>query len=47
MPFAMCAARAFALMRLEQAEEAAEWTRQPNAHVHVHAASALTLAAAG
>ena len=49
--FAMYAARAFALMRLNRTEEAAEWARkavqQPNAHVHVHAACALNLAAAG
>jgi TolB-like protein len=51
MLYAMCAARAFALFRLERFEEAGEWalnaTRQPNAHLHVHALSALVLAGAG
>jgi DNA-binding winged helix-turn-helix (wHTH) protein/tetratricopeptide (TPR) repeat protein len=51
MLYAMCAARAWALFRLERFEEAAEWvlkaTQQPNAHVHVHALSALVLARAG
>ena len=47
---AMCAARAFALFRLERFEEAGEWAlnaiRQPNAHLHVHALSALAASAA-
>jgi TolB-like protein len=47
--FAMCTTRAFGLLRLNRYEEAADWVRkgaqQPNAHVHIHAASALTLAA--
>jgi TolB-like protein/tetratricopeptide (TPR) repeat protein len=51
MLYAMCAARAFALFRLERCEEAAEWARKaaqkPNAHAHVHAVAALILAGAG
>ena len=51
MLYAMCAARAFALFRLERCEEAAEWAlkaaEKPNAHAHVHAIAALILAAAG
>ena len=51
MLYAMCAARAFALFRLQRFEEASEWAlnaiRQPNAHLHVHALSALVLAGAG
>jgi TolB-like protein len=51
MLYAMCAARAFALFRLERCEEAAEWAlkaaEKPNAHAHVHALAALILAAAG
>jgi TolB-like protein len=51
MLYAMCAARAFALFRLERFEEAGEWalkaTRQPNAHLHAHALCALVLAGAG
>jgi hypothetical protein len=47
----MCAARAFALFRLERCEEAAGWAlkaaEKPNAHAHVHALAALILAAAG
>ena len=43
MLYAMCAARACALFRLERFEEAGEWalkaTRQPNAHLHAHALS--------
>jgi hypothetical protein len=50
MLYAMCAARAFALFRLERCEEAAEWAlkaaEKPNAHAHVHAIAALVLAAA-
>jgi len=49
--FAVCTTRAFGLLRLNRYEEAADWVRkgaqQPNAHVHIHAASALTLAAVG
>jgi TolB-like protein len=51
MLYAMCAARAFALFRMERCEEAAEWAlkaaEKPNAHAHVHALAALILAAAG
>ena len=51
MLYAMCAARAWALFRLERCEEAAEWAlkaaHKPNAHAHVHALAALILAAAG
>jgi TolB-like protein len=51
MLYAMCAARAFALFRLDRCEEAAEWAlkaaEKPNAHAHVHAIAALILAAAG
>jgi TolB-like protein/DNA-binding winged helix-turn-helix (wHTH) protein len=51
MLYAMCAARAFALFRLERFEEAAEWgsraAHRPNAHAHVHAEAALLLACAG
>ena len=51
MLFAMCAARAFALVRLGRFEEAAEWAmraaRKPNAHVHVHGLAALIFAVAG
>jgi len=47
----MCAARAWALFRLERREEAADWAlkaaQKPNAHVHVHALAGLTLACAG
>jgi TolB-like protein/DNA-binding SARP family transcriptional activator len=49
--FAVCTTRAFGLLRLNRYEDAADWVRkgaqQPNAHVHIHAASALTLAAVG
>src|SRR5262249_43247808 len=49
--FAVCTTRAFGLLRLNRYEEAVDWVRkgaqQPNAHVHIHAASALTLAAVG
>src|SRR5262245_19052613 len=49
--YAMCCARAFALVRLGRYDEAAEWAiraaRKPNAHVQAHALSALILAVAG
>jgi hypothetical protein len=49
--YAMCCARAFALVRLGRYEEAAEWAiraaRKPNAHVQAHALAALILAVAG
>jgi len=51
MLYAMCAARACALFRLERYEEAADWalkvSQQPNAHAHARAMSALILAGAG
>jgi DNA-binding SARP family transcriptional activator/TolB-like protein len=51
MLYAMCCARAFALVRLGRYEEAAEWAnraaRKPNAHVQAHGLSALVLAIAG
>jgi DNA-binding SARP family transcriptional activator len=51
MLYAMCCARAFALVRLGRYEEAAEWAiraaRKPNAHVQAHALAALILAVAG
>lgn len=51
MLYAMCAARAFALFRLERREEAADWAlkaaQKPNAHAHVHAIAALILAGDG
>jgi TolB-like protein len=51
MLYAMCCARAFALVRLGRYEEAAEWAtqaaRKPNAHVQARAAAALILAIAG
>jgi len=51
MLYAMCCARAFALVRLGRYDEAAEWAiraaRKPNAHVQAHAVSALVLAVAG
>jgi TolB-like protein/DNA-binding winged helix-turn-helix (wHTH) protein len=51
MLYAMCAARAFALFRMERCDEAAEWAlkaaEKPNAHAHVHAIAALILAVAG
>jgi hypothetical protein len=51
MMYAICAARACALFRLRRYEEAADWAlksgRQPNAHAHARALSALILAAAG
>ena len=51
MLYAICCARAFALVRLGRYDEAAEWAmraaREPNAHVQAHALSALILAVAG
>ena len=51
MLYAMCAARAWALFRLERCEEAADWALKaackPNAHAHVHGLAALILAGAG
>ncbi len=51
MLFAIHGTRAFALLRLGRAEEAADFAlrgaQQPNAHVHARAIAALTLAAAG
>jgi tetratricopeptide (TPR) repeat protein len=51
MLYAMCAARAWALFRLERFEEAGEWAlntiRQPNASLHARALSALVLARVG
>jgi tetratricopeptide (TPR) repeat protein len=51
MLFAIHGARTFALLRLGRVEEAAEFAvrggQQPNAHVHAHAITALTLATAG
>jgi tetratricopeptide (TPR) repeat protein len=51
MLFAMHGTRTFALLRLGQVQEAADFAiragQLPNAHVHAHAISALTLAAAG
>ena len=51
MLFAMHGTRTFALLRLGKVQEAADFAiragRLPNAHVHAHAISALTLAAAG
>src|SRR5262245_25645793 len=51
MLYAICCARAFALVRLGRYDEAAEWAmraaRKPNAHVQAHALSALILAVAG
>jgi tetratricopeptide (TPR) repeat protein len=51
MLYAMCCARAFALVRLGRYDEAAEWAiraaRKPNAHVQAHAVSALVLAVTG
>jgi DNA-binding SARP family transcriptional activator/TolB-like protein len=51
MLFAICAAKAFALLRLGEREEAADLSRQvilqPNVHVHGRAIAALTIAAAG
>lgn len=49
--FAMFGARAMALMRLNQFEEAAEWgikaASRPNAHSHIYAIAAYSLALAG
>jgi hypothetical protein len=51
MLYAMCAVRAFALVRLGHHEEGAEWAlraaRKPNAHIQVHGLAALILAVAG
>ena len=51
MLFAMHGTRTFALLRLGRVQEAADFAiragQLPNAHVHAHAISALTLAAAG
>jgi DNA-binding SARP family transcriptional activator len=51
MLFAICAAKAFGLLRLGEREAAAalcrEVTLQPNVHVHGRAIAALTIAAAG
>jgi DNA-binding SARP family transcriptional activator len=51
MLYAMLAAHAIALVRLEKFDEAAEWASKsaarPNAHPHVRAAAAYTLALAG
>ncbi|MEJ0093954.1 MAG: hypothetical protein WDN46_11085 [Methylocella sp.] len=51
MLFGMHGTRTFALLRLGKVQEAANFalraSQQPNAHVHVHAVAALTLAAAG
>jgi hypothetical protein len=51
MLYAMLAAHAIALVRLERFDEAAEWAAKsaarPNAHPHVRAAAAYTLALAG
>ena len=49
--FAMLAARAMALVRLGRFDEAAQWAvraaARPNAHPHIHAIAALSLALAG
>jgi tetratricopeptide (TPR) repeat protein len=51
MLFGMHGTRSFALLRLGKVEEAADFAsragQHPNAHVHVHAIAALTLATAG
>ena len=51
MLFAMHGTRTFALLRLGRVQEAADFAiragQLPNAHVHAHAISALTLATAG
>ena len=51
MLFAICAAKAFGLLRLGEREEALalarESSRQPNVHVHARAIAALTIAAVG
>ena len=51
MLFAFHGARTFGLLRLGRHDEAAEWAQravqQRNAHVHIHAITALTLAATG
>ena len=49
--FAMLGARSMALVRLNQFDEAAEWgvkaAARPNAHPHIHAIAAYSLALAG
>lgn len=49
--FAFHGTRSIGLLRLERYDEAAQWAvraaQQPNAHVHIHAMAALTLAATG
>jgi DNA-binding SARP family transcriptional activator len=49
--FAMLGTRAIALVRLERFEEAAAWAARaaarPNAHPHIHAIAAMSLALAG
>jgi tetratricopeptide (TPR) repeat protein len=51
MLFAMLGARAMALVRLEQFEEAADWAlkaaARPNAHAHIRAIAACCLSLAG
>jgi DNA-binding SARP family transcriptional activator/TolB-like protein len=51
MLFGMHGTRSFALLRLGKVQEAADFAiragQHPNAHVHVHAIAALTLATAG
>jgi tetratricopeptide (TPR) repeat protein len=51
MLFGPLGARAMALVRLERFEEAADWgvkaAARPNAHAHIHAIAALSLALAG
>ena len=51
MLFAMLGARAMALVRLEQFDEAADWAvkaaARPNAHAHIRAIAACCLALAG
>lgn len=49
--FGMLGARAFALVRMGRYEESAQWAvkaaARPNAHVHIHAIAAYSLALAG
>jgi hypothetical protein len=51
MMYAMLAARAMALVRLRKFDEAADWAvmaaARPNAHPHVQAVAAYSLALAG
>ena len=51
MLFGMLGSRAMALTRLERFDEAAEWgvkaAARPNAHAHIKAIAAYTLALAG